>query len=701
MRRSNLARKPRGNVETKPFTLKGGLNLVDSPINIPNGMAIVADNYEVLTRDGYGRIDGIERFDGHDSPTDSNYWILNYTTGTIAILEGDTVTGLISGATGLCLTNQVGTVADGYLVLTNVAGEPFNDGEALQVSAVTRAVTNGVDLIRGAATAALDSTYAIDAIETQRDMIDVVGAGDGFGPIRGVQIYLGEVYAFRDNVLLTECLMWKESPTGWVQQSLGNRVAFSLGTDEVFEGETLTQTGTTSTILRVLVVSGDWGTNDAAGYLIIGPVTSGPYAAVTLATTSLGSITTDGAEVANTMAPGGRYEFENYNFYGSSSTFRMYGCNGVSEAFEWDGTVFVPLLTGNTIDTPHHLAVNEFHLMLAFQNGSLQNSDTGFPHIWAGGGAAEIGCGDNIVGLKKETGGALLILCDNRTLQLQGKNTTDLPWDLKTIDEEAGGREWSLQRLGETRYLDDRGFMSLTAVQAFGDFVSSTYSQVIEPLVKKKKELLVSSIIVRRKTQLRHFFSDGTGISATFNGKKLSGFNTITYQDALGAPIPVLCTANGERSNGVEILFFGSDNGMVYQMDKGNSIDGDSLNATLALAYNNLGSPSYDKQFKKVLMEAEGIAGTELFYNVLLDYNSGRAKTSITLSRELTASGGYWDGGIWNNFFWGSEDISLIEGSIDGIGRNIALQISSTSVYTDRHLLFSVLYHYITRKTVR
>ena len=53
MRRSNLARKPRGNIATKPFALKGGLNLVDSPLNIPNGMAIVADNYEVLTRDGY------------------------------------------------------------------------------------------------------------------------------------------------------------------------------------------------------------------------------------------------------------------------------------------------------------------------------------------------------------------------------------------------------------------------------------------------------------------------------------------------------------------------------------------------------------------------------------------------------------------------------------------------------------------------
>ena len=109
MRRSNFARKPNGDVKTKYFKLRGGLNLVDSPIDIPPGQVLAAVNYELLSRDGYRRIDGIERSDGQLSPTAASYWILKYDFGDFAISEGDLITGLSSGATGLCLTDKVKT----------------------------------------------------------------------------------------------------------------------------------------------------------------------------------------------------------------------------------------------------------------------------------------------------------------------------------------------------------------------------------------------------------------------------------------------------------------------------------------------------------------------------------------------------------------------------------------------------------------
>jgi hypothetical protein len=338
---------------------------------------------------------------------------------------------------------------------------------------------------------------------------------------------------------------------------------------------------------------------------------------------------------------------------------------------------------------------------LVFQNGSLQNSSTGTPYVWAGGGAAEIGCGDDIIGLKKETGAALIIICRNRTFALHGKNTTDSPWDLKILDKEAGGIEWTLQRMGNTRYVDDRGFMEIKAVQDFGDFASATYSQTIEPLVTQKKELITASIIVKKKSQVRIFFSDGTGIISTFNGKKLSGFATILYQNAAGSTVPVRCTANGEDSNGSEVLYFGSDDGYVYQMDQGTSFDGSPVAATFILSYNHLGSPSYDKQFKKVVIEADGSAGTEINYNILLDYSSGRAPVGITLSSTLAAGGSYWDTAVWNAFNWASEDVTRIEGDIDGVGRNIGLQVYSSNTYTEPHTLYGITYNYIKRKLVR
>ena len=700
---SFMSRRPSNKIRSSSFSLKGGLNLVDTPLSIAPGMALATLNYELLSRDGYRRIDGFERYDGQQKPTDSSYWILNYDGGTSLVTEGDTIVGLTSGASSEVLSVW-GDAVSGYLVIAEISGT-FLDNETFKVGSTNKANVNGVAEARGAATPAEDATYSQDAIETQRAKILTVGDAACTGKVRGVHVYNGVTYAFRDKADLTECLMFKSSSAGWVQVSLGNRVAFTAGTSAFAEGETLTG-GTslaTSTINRVVVQSGAWGTSDAAGYLVIGTVTGGPYQAEA-GTSASGSATLSGAEVANQLKQGGKFEFENYNFFGSSGTFRMYGVDGVSTAFEFDGTTFVPILTGNTVDTPTHLAVNEYHLMLCFANGSLQNSGTGNPYDWggiSGGGAAEIGTGDELIGLKKEIGGSLAVICRNRTFALQGKNTLGSPWDLRTLSDEAGGIEWSLQRIGSTFYIDDRGFTRVDAVQAYGDFSTSVFSQVIEPLILDKKNNIISSIIVKSKSQYRVFFDDGTGIIATFNGKKISGFTLLRYVDKNSAAVIANCTANGEDSSGNEVLFFGDNNGYVHQMDQGTSFDGGEVSATIALTYNNIGSPSMDKQFKKVVIETDGAAGVNLNYNALLDYSSGRSPTGITLTGALAAGGATWNAIIWNAFNWTSEDVSQIEGNIDGVGRNISLQLSSTGTYTEPHTLYSVTYHYITRKLVR
>jgi hypothetical protein len=569
------------------------------------------------------------------------------------------------------------------------------------------AVADGSTTQRGADTATLDTLYLQDSIETARALIGAVGADDGSGPIRGTHEYMGDQYAFRDNAAATACLMYKESTSGWVLQDQGNRLPYldaGAGVEYV-EGETITGTtsGASAVIKRVVrsISTYDWGEAGNYGYLIIGDVTGGPFQAEDTTGSIAGAIPITSAEAANTMAAGGRYEFANDNFFGSTRTQRMYGVNGVSEAFEWDGTVFVPIITGNVIDTPSHVAINEFHLQLVFPNGSLQNSATGTPYIWAGGGAQEIGVGHEMVGLVKEVGQVLIILCRERTFGLYGKNTTASPWDLRPITEESGGIEWTMQRLGKTRYLDDRGFMSLEAVQEFGDFSDSAYSQIIEPLVTAQKINAISSIIVKNKHQLRTFFSDGTAIIATFDNKQLAGFTAMVYQNDAGVSLPVLCTSNGEDSNGAEILFFGSNDGYLYQMDSGTSFDGSAVDATLVLSYTNQGLPAYDKNYKKVTIEADGSSGTTITYSTSYDYASGREPTGISQSKVIEAGGSYWDNAIWDEFSWAAEDITQIEGGLDGSARSISLQISSSSTYTVPHTLYAVTFHYIKRKLVR
>ncbi len=137
MRRSRLARRPTGNVQTKSFTLKGGLNLVDAPIAIPPGMCLAARNYELLPNDGYRRVDGYERSDGQLKPSAASYWILAFDAGDVATPVVDGIcTGLTSGATGkvglvvLESGTWAGSDAVGYVVIFVLSGT-FQDDEPL------------------------------------------------------------------------------------------------------------------------------------------------------------------------------------------------------------------------------------------------------------------------------------------------------------------------------------------------------------------------------------------------------------------------------------------------------------------------------------------------------------------------------------------------------------------------------------------
>ncbi len=122
--------------QTKFFAFSGGENLVDPVILMNAGELHGSMNYENRTSGGYRRIDGYERFDGQQSPSELS--IADYA----------------------------------------------------------------------------DRDTWIAAVEAARDNIDEV---PGSGPIRGVWVYNGTTYAFRDDAGATKGVMFKSTSSGWTQ----------------------------------------------------------------------------------------------------------------------------------------------------------------------------------------------------------------------------------------------------------------------------------------------------------------------------------------------------------------------------------------------------------------------------------------------------------------------------------------------------
>jgi hypothetical protein len=444
-------------------------------------------------------------------------------------------------------------------------------------------------------------------IEAARALIQPV---PGEGDVRGVAIYKGVTYVFRNNVGSTECLMYESTVAGW-----------------------------------------------------------------SLVTTP-------------TLSPSGKYRFVNYNFTGASSSVKLYGCDGVNKAFQFDGTTFTQIDTGMTTDTPEFINAHKRHLFLGFKGGSLQHSPIGDPTaVWTVVlGAGELGTGDEITNLSKMPGDTLGIFNRNSTYILYGTSAAD--WNLVQQSDESGAIADSVQRLGSLLYVDDRGITSLETVQAYGDFASSTISQKINKKLIPFIKNITNSIRIKNKDQYRLFFNNGGGVCLTLSAGKLIGMTSLQYGR------PVLATVNGEDLTGGEISFFSSNDGYVYQMDKGTSFDGGSLTSTARLAFNHIGSPAYNKRFFKVTFEIDSTAETTIKFNSDYSYGASTVPTSREQDFTLLGGGGYWDTAEWEAVIWDGQAVNTAEAYIEGIGKNIGLYIYSEQTYQKPHTLQGAIIHY-------
>lgn len=849
--------------QSKFFALGGGLDLVTPKIRMNPGHVLTGINHEPVAG-GYARIDGYERYDGHIKPSQASYWLLPFDEGQTVISAGETLTGATSGATGIALydvTPETGTWAgndaSGDIVLVAVSGT-FEDDENLEVSASVVAVANGTAQQRGADNDPDDTIWYRGAIEYHRDQIEAV---PGSGPVRGVGLLGGTLYAIRDNAGATEGVLHKATSSGWVAQDLGLEIAFSgaglreisftsggirtlaftsggttaieagntvqgdnssatadvvavvletgtwaggdaagtlyltnqsgtfvsenldvgasanlatiagdttvqdIAADDEITGETSGATatvqqviidsgawasgdaagrlicidqdgnfeaeeisagtiagaatiasdsdivsitegdtitgetgGATADVTRVVVNSGAFGTNDAAGFLYLTSQT-GTFQSETIKTgdqLELATIAGDSTEL--TLPAGGRYDIVSHNFFGLSDLRRLYGANGVGRAFEWDGSVFVPIRTGlsDALDKPQHIAVHKNQLFLSFAGGSLQHSGIGEPYAWSVLlGAAEIAIGQDVTNLLSLLG-ILVITAQNKVSVLYGDDSAN--WSLKDISADSGAIEWTAQDMGASPvFLDDGGIRTLQATDQYGDFRMGTLSYLIDPIFAARRRrgvLPIGSIRLRSKDQYRLYYDDGSAITMYLGGE---------YPQYLTQRLDhvVRCSCVGEDSSGNEIAFFGSDDGFVYQIDAGTSFDGESVEAFLRLAHNNLGSPYQEKRFHAIGLELDASPLNTIGIIADFGYSDPDRPDVVEEMFEIRGGGGFWSEDYWNEFYWSQPSEGIAHAPIDGMGPNISPVISSDAIYESPYTVTGMTIFYSNRRMIR
>lgn len=694
-------------------TLKGGLDTVTPTLELPPGALRESVNFECSLNGGYTRIGGYERFDGHAIPSNQTFTLVPIVSFTNVPTVGQTLTGNTSATTG-----QIIVVTSTYVCVTLVTGVGYATAETVNVGATL------IGTVGAASTVTLSQTLRKQYVNLAADVYRaLIAAVPGVGPVRGVfgAVFNGVfgVYAFR-NVSLTSnrCGFYKASAAGWTSLlgTLWYEQNFTAGGLTAIADNTAYVTATENTVvLRCVHTGGSWAAGTATGKLIM-TVSGGlfqPNTSYTIGSTTV----TMGPDVPGFVQfdKGGTFEFDVANFYGQLGSTRVYGCDGVNRAFEFDGTLVVPIdsagahiaststaaLDTSSYPRPTHIKAHQNHLFLSV-GSSVLNSGIGYPFKWtATDGAGEYASGDLVTGFMILPGsqqtGAMAVYGRNQTKVLYGTALAgNTPFGIISYGSQTGAVPFSPQRLERVLVLDDRGVIDMTTTQQFGNFVSNTITRHVQDFINLKRGRLVGSMLNASKNQYRLFFNDGTGLYLTFDGDKLIGCMPVAFAHQLTS------FWSGEDPSGVEVSFAGDANGYVYQFDRGTSFDGSNIRARLVTNWNTMKSPRMRKTVHGSAVELQEGDYAELTFGARLGTEmEAHLQDGLDAKTSTVETVSAWDSFTWDAFWFDGHAVSPVELEIKGTSERMQYILQSDSDYLDSFTVSGINTRYFKRRGLR
>ena len=666
--------------------LKGGIDLSSTFLNIDPGAAKDILNYEPGLGGGYTRIKGYERMDGRPAPSAAVYYTVGVADAS-GIAVGDTLTGATSGSTSKVV------IKDGNVLGVTALSSNYALSEAANGTTIT-----AVNVRAGISDEDIDAIWQLAAEDYYRSLI---GAMPGDGPALYAFQHGANRYGFRADSGAVK--LYCASASGWSLVPYFHVLFFDAGVmgGEIVEGTQITGAAATGTVRRFVKNAGSYGTT-ASGYMVV-QITSGAFVDdEEVKVLGVTTCTADGDSTAITLAPGGKFQHVSHNFYGSTATKRVYGCDGVNPAWEFDGTTLCPIYypapdKHPLWNAPKFIAAHKTHLFLSYVTGQTAHSSPGTPLVFSGIlGAAEFGLGSEPAGMVSRSGDVLAIYTREMTYGLYGTSSAD--WSLQVISETFGAKPYTVQKAGTVYAMDDKGIAPLERVDSYGDFESATVSRLVSPILDDYKDRIVGSGTVKASNQYRLFFDDGTVL--VMGDDQYLGDNRPSFTKLRYSHIPTFAS-NSEDAGGNEVILFGDADGYVYQSEIGYNFDGGEIECTYRSPFTHQKAPHLRKRYMRLYIDLESAGKVALKVSTELGY--GDANTPSNLEKEVGApgGGGYWGVDNWGEFYWGASLFNSEGVPLSGTSNNISVLVYGKSKVTRPYTLQTIELHYMQRRLRR
>ena len=262
-----------------------------------------------------------------------------------------------------------------------------------------------------------------------------------------------------------------------------------------------------------------------------------------------------------------------------------------------------------------HITGHDHHLIAA---GVEDNENTVYysrnnnPDYFGGTGSGSVTISDRVVGIRgfRED---LFIFCENSIHKLININDNSTVAVVPVAESVGCLSGYSIQEIGgDLIFLAPDGLRTVAGTARIGDVELGTVSKAIQPLIttlaSNIDDYIISSIVLREKSQYRLFYTDLTKDTSEQQGiigtLRPNGFE---WSQIRGLELTEV--GSGFDVSGIEKYYHGSDTGYIYLHDKGNDFDGSAILARYSTPdydYGDLGTLK-TLHYLKVSTSTEGI----------------------------------------------------------------------------------------------
>lgn len=368
-----------------------------------------------------------------------------------------------------------------------------------------------------------------------------------------------------------------------------------------------------------------------------------------------------------------KLRYDTFNFDGTDKVVYVDGTNGV---IIYDGTTWNQPTGDQSIPDPKYVSV--------FKNTIFVSGDTTDPNLvvysapndesdWtAASGAGQINAGFVVKAIKPFRD-ELYVFGETKIRKIVVSGTDfviqDVTWNIGLVASD------SVQEInGDLLFLSQDGLRTIAATERIGDvelaIQTKNIQQDITDLITTSDLPSVTSVVIRRKSQIRYFFGDSLTDTTLSNGiiGGLKGDNNgISWEwgKLLGIRSSV-CTSGYIVTE--EFVIHGDYNGKVYRQEVGNDFDGDNIPAVYATPYLDFGESQVRKTLHKVtvFLRAEGVLslGTAIQY----DWDSAFVTNPSTYTIIGDVAGVVYGEGIYGTSMYATSVSPVLLTNVEGSG---------------------------------